>query len=708
MKILICGEYGIFCKELIARLKKEKHDVFVITGSEKPKYKKPKDGVFQDYNFSFRSKSIRTVFKNIAPDAMIMLGACDVKFTWKDVSQESVRYLTGMTNLLMGAKEVGISKVIYCSTTAVYEDYTKKGTTEKDYEQMKHDVFCQTMLQMDNICDEQNDAEGFHVKKIHFAEVYGDHTASPYNFCNELMEEYFKQDNINISPDAQHRVMYVKDAADVVMKVLLTDDTSSNYCAEGTTYTEQEIVGTVKEVIRGREVHLQKTAEAVGKLPDLSDKEHAKVAFKEKFSLKEGLSELYKLIEKEKAHEVEEDEKQPIFRTKLLPVIENIGLFLIVHCLSYLLSGTWVGEHVNLYLFYMLLVSVTYGINHALLGTVLIFIARTQQVMSVAEVFEYAAYSDVLQILVAGVIVGYMRDKYKRKNGDLEDEKKYYQSELVDLTQIYDGNLYVKSLYEKRLVNYENSMARIYEVVSRLDFWEPQKVIFQAVDVLKELMEMEDVAIYIAGHDTKYLRLTASSSERARSMGSSVCVDDEFFMNHELVERVVYRNRELEANNPSYACGVFTQESLTAIVMLWTDDLTKINLYQANMLALLCRLIEAAMSRARLYWNTLSAQYIEGTNILHEEGIDTMLDLCKQGVAEGKVVYELLRVPQAFLEKSKDVVLKKAVTLVRETDYMGLKEDGLYIILMNVNDEQTDFVKNRFAMASIPVEKVEE
>ena len=27
VKVLICGEYGVFCRELIARLKKEKHDV---------------------------------------------------------------------------------------------------------------------------------------------------------------------------------------------------------------------------------------------------------------------------------------------------------------------------------------------------------------------------------------------------------------------------------------------------------------------------------------------------------------------------------------------------------------------------------------------------------------------------------------------------------------------------------------------------------
>jgi len=707
MKILICGEYGIFCKELIARLKKEKHDVFVITGSEKPKRKKPGDGVFQDYNFSFRSKSIRTVFKNIAPDAMIMLGACDVKFTWKDTNQESVRFLTGMTNLLMGAKEVGISNVIYCSTLGIFEDYETKDMTDAGYENLRRNVYCQTMAQMDNICDEQNISDDFRVKKIHFGEVYGDYGTPPYSFCNTIMEEYWKQDSMKLTTNAKHRVVYVNDAVDSVMRVLSSDDSVTDYYVEGSVYTEKEIFNTVKNVIKGREVQVEERVTENAALPDVSDGNAIDI-YKEKYSLKEGLEQLYKLIEKEKAHEVESEEKQPILKTKLLPLLENIGLFLVTLLATFLLGDTWFGTHVNLYLFYVVLIAVVYGINHALLATVLVFTTKTFELLKLGNAFDYAAYIDVLQVLIVGVIAGYMRDKYKRKNSDLEDEKKYYQSELVDMTKIYDGNLYVKGIYEKRLVNYENSMARIYDIASRLDFWEPQKVIFQAVDVLKELMEMEDVAIYIAGKDTKYLRLTASSTERARGMGRSVSTDGDFFMKDELMERVVYRNKDFDTEKPSYACGVYTQDSLTAIVMLWTDDLSKMNLYQANMLALLCRLIEAAMSRARLYWNTLTGQYIEDTNILQAEGIDTMIDLCRQGASENKVVYELLRVPQSFLAKDKAGVLEKAGALVRETDYVGLKEDGLYIILMNVNQEETDFVMKRFEKAAIPVEKVAE
>jgi len=709
MKVLICGEYGIFCKELIARLKKEKHDVYVITGSEKAKRKKPRDGVFQDYNFSFRSKSIRTVLKNIAPDCMIMLGACDVKFTWKDTNQESVRYLTGMTNLLMGAREVGIPNVIYCSTLGIFEETTIKDPEDVSYEELRRSAFCETMLQMNNICDEQNGSDDFRVKKIHFAEVYGDYGMPPYNFCNNIMEQYWYRDTLQIKSEDQHRVVYVNDAVDGVMRVLASDDNTTDYYVPGTIYTEKEIVNTVKKIIRGREVTVEESMKEDRELPNLSDVITAENVYKEKYSLKDGLEGLFKIFGKEKAYAVENEEKEPFIRRKVLPLVENIGLFLIVFMASLLLKDTWLGNSVNLYLFYVVLIAVVYGTNQALIGTVLVFAVKTLELLNVGNAFDYADYIDVLQVLIVGVIGGYMRDKYKRKHSDLEDEKKYFQSELVDMTKIYDGNMYVKSIYEKRLVNYENSMAKIYEIASRLDCWEPQRVIFQAVDVVKELMEMEDVAIYIAGKDTQYLRLMASSTERARSMGVSLRADEEdIFMRDELVEKVVYRNKDFESEKPSYACGVYAQDSLTAIVMVWTDDLTKINLYQSNMLALLCRLIEAAMNRARLYWNKLSDQYIEGTNILHEEGIDTMINLCKQGAKENKLVYELLKVPNSYFAKNEKTVLEKVVGLIRETDYMGIKDNELYIILMNANSKETDYVMKRFEKIEIPVEKVTE
>ena len=257
-------------------------------------------------------------------------------------------------------------------------------------------------------------------------------------------------------------------------------------------------------------------------------------------------------------------------------------------------------------------------------------------------------------------------------------------------------------------MNYENSMAWIYETASKLDFWEPTKVVFQAVDVVCELLGVQDVAIYIAGKSEKYLRLMASSTDNARVMGKSVCVDESFFMFNELQGRSVYRNKDLDSDFPTYACGTFSDNKLTSIIMVWTKDLSKINLYQSNMFALLCRLIEASMSRARLFWNELAHQYIEGTNVLQEDGFESVLELCRQGKKEGKVIYSLLWISSKDVDMEQAELYEQVGRLVRETDYIGKTKEGLSIILMNVNEGETEYVLQRFEKLSIPVKQIKE
>ncbi len=82
-----------------------------------------------------------------------------------------------------------------------------------------------------------------------------------------------------------------------------------------------------------------------------------------------------------------------------------------------------------------------------------------------------------------------------------------------------------------------------------------------------------------------------------------------------------------------------------------------------------------------------------------------MLELCKQGAQrENKVLYTLLHVPKEALDKDRTAVYEKAGRLVRETDYIGQTPDGLRIILMNANEQESDYVLQRFHKAGIPVE----
>lgn len=703
MKVLICGEYGVFCKELIGRLRKEKHTVFVLTGSEKPNYPRPRDGVFQEYNFSYRSRSVSKILQNIQVDAMIILGACDIKFTWKYKKEESVRFLTGMTNLFMCAKEANIPQVIYCSSTGIFEDFINKKQEASLYEQSVWEIL-QTYAQVDEICKSQDEKSETRISKIRIPEMYGDYRIYEYDICSKLMDGLWNEQKIKVSANREHRIIFVKDAVEAVMRVFLSEDKKEVYNLQGQCYTEKEIADTMKKTISGFTAEIEEENEIVSTKQKLDKKDV--FAISERFDLQSGVMELYKEFGKGRKKEESSNDKAQVLKEKIVPYVENIIIFFIAAALNMVLKDTWFGEYINIYLFYMILLSVVYGMQQALFASALLFVQKFGELLILRGGIDYTTFIEIIQLLIVGVAVGYMRDKYKRKTLDLEDEKKYFQSELVDMTRIYDGNRYLKELYEKRLMGYENSMARIYEVVRRLDFWEPQKVVFEAIDVIQELLEIEHVAIYITGKYGKYLRLLAASTEEARRMGKSICVDENFFMYKELTEKRVYRNKQLETDFPTYASGVFTDGNLTATIMLWTDDLSKINLYEANMFVLLCHLIEAAMSRARLFWNELSDQYIEGTTILQEEQYSKMYELCSQGKQENKVIYSLLYIPQEYIEGREEEIYPKIQKMVRETDYMGRKEDGIYIILMNANESDTDYVWKRFRDEGIPITKI--
>ena len=684
-------------------MKKEKHDIFVITGSEKARREKPRSGVFQEYNFSYRSKNIGTIMKNVQADVLLIMGICDTKFTWQDINQESVRYLTSITNILMSAKEAGIKQVIYCSSLGIY-DGCEDEVIDKDTDFEANSILMQTVIQTEYMCAEQNIPGEFEICVIRYPEVYGDYKTHNCNICTRLMETFFTSTEMEIEAGRQHRVLYVNDAVDVLMRVFLCKEREKNYLIPGTVYTERQLIDAVKTVIPGRETRINEAVYKTIPLPGIADPHLERLGIYEKYSLEDGLRELFKIYEKEKNLEIKEEKKKSVIKDKLIPLLENVGLFLLMTLLTYLLKDTWFGSIADLYLIYVVIIAVVYGCAHALFATLLTLLAKIGEILITGGAFDYAAFTGILQVLVIGVVVGHMRDKYRRKNGDLEDEKKYYQSELVDMTRIYDGNRYVKEIYEKRIVNYENSMVRVYEASSQLDFWEPQKVIFQAVDVARELMGIDDVAIYITGSNTGYLRLAAASSEEARQMGKSIHADENFFMGRQLVERTVYRNRDLESSLPSYACGIYDRENLNAIIMLWTKDLTKINLYESNMLALICRLIEASMNHAATYWNRLANQYIEGTNVLKEEEFDKMYQICQEGSKQNKLEYTALRVPGPYLQSRGAEGYTQIASLIRQTDIIGERDGDICILLMNTNEKEADYVIQRFQNAGVRVE----
>ncbi|MBQ9624467.1 MAG: NAD(P)-dependent oxidoreductase, partial [Clostridia bacterium] len=435
----------------------------------------------------------------------------------------------------------------------------------------------------------------------------------------------------------------------------------------------------------------------------VTDADSREFGFSTKYDLNEGLAELYKLTERERLSKVKGGKKKGKMAEGVIKTLETVVSFVIVTLLIYVTKGTWLESIVDLYLIYVVIVAATYGFAQGSLATILVLLAKAGEVFTSGKAFEFSSFISVPQIFIIGAIVGYMYDKHKRKSEELEEDKEYYQSELVDMTRIYDGNRYMKDVYESRIVNYENSMVKIYDAYNQMDHWEPQRVVFNAVDVVKELMDIDDVAIYIAGKNPSYMRLMASSTEKARTLGKSIKIDSSFFMKDAVDDKTVFRSRDLDSSTPTYGCGVYGAHGLTAIVMLWTDDLSKVNLYEANMLALVCKLMESAMNHAVTYWNDVADHFIEGTNILVRDKFKTMEEICKEGARENKIVFSTLKIAGSEIERGGMETCQKITSCVRDTDIVGEKDGDVYVLLMNTNKDETKFVMDRFANAGIQV-----
>ena len=241
-------------------------------------------------------------------------------------------------------------------------------------------------------------------------------------------------------------------------------------------------------------------------------------------------------------------------------------------------------------------------------------------------------------------------------------------------------------------MGYENSLPKLYEMTSQLDYMEPENVIFHAVKVTQELLEVEDVAIYMSSQRSNFYRLNAANSERAASCGKSLKYDEECFLFQAFEQREIYKNKAMDITKPSFAGAVMDEDRINAIIMVWTRDLHKINQYECDMLAIVCRLIEKSIARANIYNEAVKADsYIGGGRIMKEDVFLSRFRNFEEGRKQGVFSYTLLRLDR----KTADA--ETAQRLTRDTDVLGTAGGDIYILLPFSNEKDAEHVTNRFA-----------
>ena len=661
--------------------------------------------VFQQFNFEYSNPNIGRIVKSARADVMVLLGSSDKNYAWRNPGDDAMTFVAGMSSLLMAARGAGVKRVIYISSIEVFEHNTGEPgiMTEPDVTSPMLDAF----VHVENLCRDFEDEE-MEIDVLRLPPVTGYYDNNTLNdYCLNTVMRCFYNDRFSYCPERMHTAIHFQDAADAVIKLINIENKEKKQLlqVQGVAFSEQDVMDAIGKTewsgarTAGKEKAKKNEYYAPAHLAQ-SDEEFLKS--RPRHDIDEIIAHLCTAFEKHK----KEEEKGTSKRLHILPLIEALAAAVLVTVITYFLRQTWVGDHFSFFILYALLFGgvygTVYGLLSGLLATIGTLVIQWHDAGLIQTLENYYFFLYFLQFILVGVIAGYMHDKYIRKTTSLTEERNYLAAEVNDLTRINDNSIYVNNVYEKRLVGYENSLPRLYEMTSRLDYLESENVIFQAALVTQELLEVEDVAIYMSSQRSKFFRLSAATSERAMGCGKSYKYDEEAFVYNAFEQREIFKNKEMKKEQPSFAGCVMDEDRITSIIMVWTRDIHKINQYECDMLAIVCRLIENAMLRANTYLDAIRHEsYIEGTRIMKEEYFLHHYMNFLEGSRMGVFSYSLL-----YLAPDESDV-EKVQKLTRDSDILGMVGDAIYVLLPFANKSDSVFVSKRFVDAGMSIVPVE-
>ncbi len=714
MNILVCSRNNEFLSNLAHRLKNENHEIYLLTGEHVVKDRRiPK--VFQKYDFTYSDENVVKVMNNISIDLLVIAGYMDFDFTEESSQKKSIEYITGMTNLILSAKSANVKRVIYCSSLRIFEDNVEEYIS-KDTRPVTNSFESGALSQIDAFITSCREEGEFDVVNIRFPEIYGNFSYDQFtdDFCTNMILNRVDNKTVKYNPNAKHMVLGVQDAVHALINAISSEEKNELYHIEGEVCREVDIANIVVKQGKGKN---NVPEEVVGRTPDklfplsVLEADNKKLHLKSKYTLAEEVPQIYKKISKYRENLTEKKEQSSLKKV-IRTILETSVFFLLVVFLEYLVYSLALEIDINFYLLFVIIVAVIYGVSYAMFATVLsvlgnIFFVVSDLVITSSNV-GYDLFIQVLQLVLCGVIVGLMRDNYKRKNLNLEEINQYNVEQLADVTRINESNVYVKNIYEKRISAYSNNLARMYHIISQLSFLDARKVIFQTAKVVSEFIETEHVAIYVSSKNSNMYRLAAHTSSKGVEMGKSLRVDDSSFFFDAMNNHEVYMNRHFDVEYPSYVSAIYGEgEKVDAIIMIWAMRLDQISLYQSTIISILSRLVEKTMISAVQYENLyFDNSYIKNTRIMNIDAFKEKIEVYQNGYEMGLISYTIIK-PYPPKGKKVEDIFEQAQKLVRDTDYLGSDMENLYIILSNSDLNDTKFVTDRFNSNDIFVEIIE-
>lgn len=393
-----------------------------------------------------------------------------------------------------------------------------------------------------------------------------------------------------------------------------------------------------------------------------------------------------------------------------LAATEMILLFILSELLNYWTSNFYRIDYVDFRMLFVIIIGTVHGTGAGIIASILAglgyfagdIMGSNLQIIffNIENWLPFAAY------FLSGTIVGHIRDKNKENIRFLNEQQKILEKKYVFLNKLYGKTLENKENFSRQIVGYQDSFGKIYQVVRNLNSTVTDRIFYEAVNAMEEILEVTSVAIYTVEENSHFARLDVCSREMNECLAKSIDIANLPHVWESMQQKQNWYNTEGLSEYPMYAAPILRETKLIGMIFLWHTGVSQMNLSYFNKFSIMCGLVQDALLRAITYNETEKAKYmIEGTRILKPEYFEEAIRMKEQLGKDGMMNHILLRVSAEGMDEGH--ISEMISSGSRHKDVLGKRADGkLYLLLNQADEKSMTIVINRMKPKGILLEKV--
>lgn len=705
MDVLITGDLYSISQQLSEQLSSEHR---VVLAAKEISKKLPKKAV----TFSFEPKDpmFSKLFKSFSFGSVIFLAT-----RGEQGNKQRAGNLENLDAVLRFCIEHKVPQVIVVSSTEVYSGNTsiKEATVPTPLHNAGY-----ILMTMEALCQFYKQKSNTNIAILHVPYVFGDHSAD--SLLSKIIVKASRNEAVKLPGSREQLCDFVKDTdiARLIGKIIdegYHDPDGVINVGSGNPITFKQLASLICDRFPKCDLTFSNDT---GSVPPPVSVETARknydwvalndLAVQFEITTRNTLMDLPDRVTKWSAFK----EKLPKYKI-LLQGIELVLGFLLM---QYLNSVTQASVQFRFVDFRLLFVIILGSVHGMFVGIIAALLACVSCILSYASqglswqvlIYNVDNWLPFVAYLIAGAVTGYTKDKNANAYQFQKSQMDSLEEQYIFLYELYDQTLKNKSMYKDQLMSYRDSFGRIYSITQKLDSVISDQVFQEAINVLEDVLDNQNIAVYTVTPGNGYARLQVSSRGLSEKIASSIELAKYSSIMKNLQKDEVWYNTDMLDEYPAYCAPVFDQDRLVALIMIFEASFKQMATYYVNLIKIICGLIQASLIRAANYSSAAEEKmYIAGTRILKREKFLEVLSVKQKMKEEQTADYKLLRIEGNTKDlKQMNSLIDKGI---RKTDVAGQGQDGsVYLILHQVKHSGVGLVLNRLRQLGLSCNLLEQ